>query len=340
MRNRCDAPLFVILHILYNKFILYINPYFITYMSGVQIKKRIGRVIMKYIIYLDVFFMVNVVMDTLLLKLAALYIKPQTTFVRCVAGGTAGGVLSCISMLLPYGNILIHTLFSYVIIAFIMTIVTFGKGNLKQLWGRTASLYITTILLGGMMNLLYDYTYFGYIVQGIFGAIYVNPLNLLRLCMFTILSYIMLRFITKILQEKKFKTNLVLVRLQFKGHNVVLKGLIDSGNSLTDPYCGKPVHIVEYEALQRILEGVDIHREKYRVVPFHSLGRRNGLIEVIELDKLSVLTMNEQTDPNGQDTEQSSYEEEKPAIGLYHGFLSGENKYEVLLHSVVVGSLI
>ncbi len=309
-------------------------------MSGVQIKKRIGRVIMKYIIYLDVFFMVNAVMDTLLLKLASLYIKPQTTFVKCVAGGIIGGVLACISMLLPYESMLLHTLFSYVVIAFLMIIVTFGKGNVKQILGRTASLYLTNILLGGALNMLYDYTYFGYIVQGIFGAIYDNPLNLFRLCMFTSISYVIIRFITKILQEKKLKSNLVWVNLQFKGRDIVLKGLIDSGNSLIDPYCRKPVHIVEYEALQRILEGVDIHREKYRVVPFHSLGQRNGLIEVIELDKLSVLIMNEQNDPNGQDTRQSSYEEEKPAIGLYHGFLSGENKYEVLLHSAVVESLI
>ena len=59
---------------------------------------------MKYIIYMDVFFMVNLIMDTIVLKLAAFFINPHTTFIKCVAGGTVGTMLSCLCLLLPYEN--------------------------------------------------------------------------------------------------------------------------------------------------------------------------------------------------------------------------------------------
>ena len=287
---------------------------------------------MKYIIYMDVFFMVNAMIDTVLLKLASFYIKPQTTFIRCIAGGVAGGILSCISLLLPYKNMLVHTLYSYIFIALCMVLVTFGKSNIKQLLKRTKVIYLTTILLGGGINLLYDYTYFGYMVQGIIGAIYANPLNLFRMIIYTSISYIFINYIIHFVKEKGLSKSCVNVELKLKGRSVMIRGLIDSGNSLTDPYYGKIVHIVEYDALQMILEGVDVHKEKYRLVPFHSLGQRNGLLEVIEFDQMQVSFI----DRESYDKKESFFYDEKyPAIGLYHGYLSGEKKYEVLLHATV-----
>ena len=301
-------------------------------MSGIQIKNRIGRIVMKYIIYMDVFFMVNLIMDTILLKLAAFYIQPHTTLIRCIAGGMAGSLLTCLSLFLSYDNMLLHMLTTYVFTAMLMVFVTFGKCSLKRLLKRTGGLYLVTVLLGGIMNLVYDYTYFGYVLHGMFSAVYNNPVNMVRMLMFTGISYILLNSILRLV-KKKSGNQFVQVTLVLKGRDIKLKALIDSGNSLTDPYYGKPVHIAEYEALQRILEGVDIHREKYRLVPFHSLGKKNGMVEVIEFEELTV----SETDGTGDDKEPILYQEKKPAIGLYHARLSGDRKYEMLLHGTVGG---
>ena len=84
---------------------------------------------MKYVVYLDVFFLVNLVMDLILLKLTALYIKPQTTYLRCLSGAICGSILSIIavalqlrfsifSLLISYDNMIIHMLFSYIFMLF------------------------------------------------------------------------------------------------------------------------------------------------------------------------------------------------------------------------------
>ena len=286
---------------------------------------------MKYIIYMDVFFMVNLTMDTILLKLASSYIKPHTTFLRCIAGGAAGSLLSALSLLLSYDNMVTHMLISYIFTAVVMVFVTFGKCNVKQLVRRAGSLYFVTIVLGGAMNLVYDYTYFGYMLHGIFSTVYANPVNLARMLVFTGASYILLNALSKVLKRKAAYKQTVKVTLIFKDRDIELRGLIDTGNSLIDPYYGKPVHIAEYESLQRILEGVDIHRERYRLVPFHSLGRKNGLVEVIEFDEIIVLA----ADSLDDDSKHIIYSEKNPAIGLYHARLSGDRKYEMLLHGTV-----
>ncbi len=287
---------------------------------------------MKYIIYMDVFFMVNLVMDIILLKLAAFYIKPQTTFVRCLAGGVAGSLITCLSLLLTYEHMMIHMLVSYIFTVVVMVFATYGKCSVKQMVKRAGCLYFITVFMGGAMNLVYDYTYFGYMLHGIISAAYANPVNILYMCFFTGVSYIAMRILLYVVKRAKSSSEPVMVRVVMKGKSIVIKGLIDSGNSLTDPYFGKPVHIVEYDAVQRILEGVDIHKEKYRLVPFHSLGKKNGLVEVIEIDELAVLG------EEGVNTTNDScrYREEKPAIGLYYSPLSGSDEFNMLLHKNIL----
>ena len=323
-----------ILHILYIEFILRITPYFIKYISGFQItiKYRIGRKIMKYTIYIDVFFMVNLAMDTILLKLASSYIKPHTTFLRCLAGGAVGSLTSSLSLFLSYDNMIVHMFITYIFTAMAMVVVAFGKCSISQLMKRMLALYFVTILTGGAMNLVYDYTYFGYMLHGIFSSVFASPMSLVRMMVYTGISYAVLWLISRMMKQNRSVSHYAKVKLCLKGKSVTLTGLIDSGNSLIDPYYGKIVHIAEYSSLQKILEGVDIHSEKYRLVPFHSLGRRNGLVEVIEFDEIVVSMAGRMGDD-----EQIIYTEKNPAIGLYHASLSGDKKYEMLLQKSVAG---
>lgn len=285
---------------------------------------------MKYVIYMDVFFVVNLIMDFIILKAAAHYIKPQTTFVRCLAGGATGSMLACLSLLLSYENMAVHMLVSYIFAAAAMVFVTYGRCSLKQILKRSLWLYFVTIFMGGAMNLLYDYTYFGYMLQGILGAVYANPVNFIRLCLFSGVSYVVLQWFYGLWGRQNHRDGLVTVKLTTNGNCIKLNGLIDSGNSLNDPYYGKSVHIVEYEAVQCILEGLDIHKEKYRLVPFHSLGKKNGLVEVLDFDELVVY--------EGDDEESGiRYTEKKPAVGIYRATLSGKKKYQMLLNSTVGG---
>ena len=124
---------------------------------------------MKYVIYIDVFFCVNLVMDFLILKLVSLYIKPQTTYIRCVLGAALGSFLSVLSLLISYENIIWHMLFSYIFIAVAMVeegfkwlvLLAFTKKNKHYNSLFDGIIYSVFISLGfaGFENLLYTFKF-------------------------------------------------------------------------------------------------------------------------------------------------------------------------------------
>ncbi len=285
---------------------------------------------MKYVVYIDVFFLVNLVMDWLILRVTAVYIKPDTTWLRCLYGSVAGSAFAVLSLLVSYENIICHMMLTYVVTAVVMVYITYGRTNIKSFIARVGWIYLITIVLGGAMSMVYNYTYLGYVLHGVFNLFGDNPLNIGSLILFTTVSYIILSFLSRLWTSYRSRKFLVKTTIDFKGVSVEVHSLIDSGNTLICPYTGKPVHIVCTSAIENILKGVNIHDEKYRLVPFHSLGRRNGLIEVIQCDEITVYVHNEVKDDN-----KLIYQEKHPAIGLYTKELSVEKKYRMLLNGIV-----
>lgn len=285
---------------------------------------------MKYVVYVDVFFLVNLVMDFIILKLASFYIKPQTTFIRCLSGAIAGSLLSVLALLISYDSMMIHMLFSYVFIACFMVCITYGRCSLKQMLIRSAILYFVTIFLGGLVNFIYSYTYFGYILQSIFRG-FVFRINVIWMLGATFISYIILSYLLMYWKRARNGSMRVEVKLILKGQTKMVKGLIDSGNSLTDPYTEKKVHIVCVDSIREMLKDISICEKGFKLIPFRSLGENNGLIKAITFDELFVYS----EDKNIDGTKEEIYIEKLPVIGLYEGHLSETGEYEILLHKGV-----
>lgn len=285
---------------------------------------------MKYVIYIDVFFCVNLVMDFLILKLVSLYIKPQTTYIRCVLGAALGSFLSVLSLLISYENIIWHMLFSYIFIAVAMVVGTFGLGKWQELIKRCIVLYVITIFLGGLINFLYSYTYMGVFLQNIFIGIR-SKTNILWMVGATLVAYICLKVLVRIVKRHSNTNMIVAVKLVHKGKESFLTGLIDSGNSLREPYTGKPVHIVCEDAISQLLESQDICTERFKLVPFTSVGNKHGLIKVITIDELWVYIIEDTL----KYTNDAIYIKNEVAIGLYEGSLSNVGEFQMLLHNSV-----
>lgn len=285
---------------------------------------------MKYVIYIDVFFCVNLVMDFLILKLVSLYIKPQTTYIRCILGAILGSAFGVLSLLISYENIIWHMLFSYIFIAVAMVVGTFGLGTRRELIKRCIVLYVVTIFLGGLINFLYSYTYMGVFLQNIFLGIR-SKTNILWMVGATLVAYICLKVLVRIVKRHSNTNMIVAVKLVHKGKESFLTGLIDSGNSLREPYTGKPVHIVCEDAISQLLESQDICTERFKLVPFTSVGKKHGLIKVITIDELWVYIIEDTL----KYTNDAIYMKNEVAIGLYEGSLSNVGKFQMLLHNSV-----
>ena len=116
------------------------------------------------------------------------------------------------------------------------------------------------------------------------------------------------------------------------------RALLDSGNMLKEPISQKPVIVVEKAILSKIIPeevlnyiermvgGDDQERNemqeylsKIRMVPFMSLGKENGMLIGIRLDKIKI------------NTEDIRLEKENIIAGIYEKKLTKDNKYNALI---------
>ncbi len=71
--------------------------------------------------------------------------------------------------------------------------------------------------------------------------------------------------------------------LRRNGRELAVAALIDSGNSLFEPISGKPVCVVGRAAFDGLWEGF---QEGFRAVPYHSIGKRRGILPAYLLPEL------------------------------------------------------
>ena len=90
--------------------------------------------------------------------------------------------------------------------------------------------------------------------------------------------------ITALSRQKDFQCT---VLVSCKGRTLKLQALIDSGNSLRDAQSGKSVHIVGRQAIRGLWKDEPVTGLRY--VSYHSVGRENGVMPLLELDRMKIL---------------------------------------------------
>jgi hypothetical protein len=123
-----------------------------------------------------------------------------------------------------------------------------------------------------------------------------------------------------VLVRSKFrgKPSIYQVILKDKGESLSFKALYDSGNLLTEPISGKPVSIIE--KTETLIDWMTNTPEKYKVIPYKSVGNENGVLEGMVIDQLVIQLDNEQV------------VEDNAVIALYDGKISKGGSFSMILN--------
>lgn len=101
------------------------------------------------------------------------------------------------------------------------------------------------------------------------------------------------------------------------------KALFDTGNLLSDPVSGKPVSVVEETELTK--KWLERYPQKYKIIPYQSVGRAHGIMEGIVVDELVIQKEREQVVKKGA------------VVALYKGRLSRDGAFQMILnHSLMI----
>lgn len=267
------------------------------------------EVIRIYEVYIDVFLVQNILMDMQLLILTLLLLRERILFPRLLAASLAGGTGAVMILMsgIRYGA------------AYILSVLALDTAMILICVRRPARGRMTIRLLG--MGIIYLHgMLFAYgklmecagrlvgeriaqiMVTGVIAGIVVFILAYRRLV------------------ESRCIYEVILTQ---EGENVVCRALFDTGNLLTDPVSGKPVSVVEETNTMR--GWIEKYPQKYKIIPYQSVGREHGILEGIVVDELVIHREREQVVKRGA------------VVAFYKGKLSKNGDFQMILnHSLIM----
>lgn len=252
---------------------------------------------MYYEISIEIVWLSDLLMDFLLLTLLGRILNCTATQGRIFLGSLFGATAECLLLLTPDLHRSIKFLVSYTLISTCMVKIGFQIRSWKEMGKALVFLYGLAFSMGGIFMW----------VRSIF------PLKHFFLCAGA--GYLFLSFLQWILKRNKEKRkNFYTVELVIGGIPIIITGLLDTGNSLKDPYTGKPVSILTN---QPVLDTIPL---TYRLIPFHSIGKRNGLLRAITADGMKIFQEGEE------------WNIKNPVIAVVQDPVSSEGKYELVLN--------
>lgn len=273
-----------------------------------------------YIVYLDVFFMINFIMDYMIILITSRIAKVKKKRIRQLAGAGCGALYSVI-VIKPLTNHLFKITLVNILIAALMVLISFGFTSASVYIKNAFLLFVVSFTMSGIINYLYYSTVIGKYVRNVLSGNSNKVVNARKFILVSVLAYILLSAIVRIIFSVRKDMELYYdVKITFRGKSVVVRGLYDTGNGLTEPVSGKMVHIAEYKILKPLLEGDEKAKENIYVIPFHSIGEEDGIMYGIRMDEMVVLV---------DDEPKFLY---NPIIGIYTGNVSKRGNYSVILN--------
>lgn len=150
-----------------------------------------------------------------------------------------------------------------------MALMAFGWNNKKTLLENWFVIYMTILLLGGIME-------------------WEEALGFSSLFFWVkaVIAAVVLSVVTAYLSSKKaFMEKMFFIEIVQDGKCYALNGYWDSGNLLTDPYFGKPVQIIGRHTAEQIFGGLI---PAMRLIPYRSLGSEGALLPVCSAQEMYI----------------------------------------------------
>ena len=295
------------------------------------------------VIYIDVLFVVNLIVNYLLLRVSCIFSGINFNRYRVLVAAIVG---ACYSVLVFFPDFtVVCSMIFKLLVSMLLVAIAFPFYSIRSFLKTLLIFYAVSFGFGGCVLGTFYFTNIG----ARFGAVYSNgvlyfnlPWSVLAIswCVF----YISVKFFgvitKKTLHKKSLQKKLL---LYFKDKTVEVTALLDTGNSLIDPISLSPVIIVEYSILKNLFskeiqqtldrlgfDSIDwIMREanakglSTRLIPFSSIGKENGILLGFIPDRIEIYD------------ECGVKQVDKCVIGLCESSLSKDKSYSALLNPYV-----
>lgn len=301
---------------------------------------------MGLVVYIDLIFITNLLIDGALLWLTAWMRKHRFKWWRLTVSA-AVGALYVVMMFLPQLSFM-YTFFVKFALSLLMLWIVFGFGSLQNYIRNMGAFYmINFAAAGGIIGIHYLLQNTGEIFNGIWftasgGLSFELKIGFwftFVMCFAVLLWFKLVHASRRKLESRQEYMGEVTVDIG--GYRVSCTGLLDTGNQLADPLTRTPVMVMEAALwreklpttwLERLSDGEpdklvleldedDFEwRDRLRLVPYRGVNRNSAFMLALKPDAVEVRI--------GEQTSRTV----KVLIGLDGGQLSGDRSYQAIIH--------
>ncbi len=285
-------------------------------------------------VYADVTFVINLVMDFVILWATARLVGIRLLYLRLFTAALLGAIYSVFYLYLamtPFYSVPAKILFSCLILFIGLKPQTWTefKKALVYFYGISFAVAGASIAASYLMITPGESFKFSYLLL-LVGAIFALLIGIYGE------KYLLRRIVPSLLRFG--------VELRFGAQSCNGQGFLDTGNGLKDPLTRRPVVVAEYEFLKQCLprdfqQAFDDNQDeddildhlsqsswanRLRIIPFSSIGRKNGILVGVRADAIMVHTGKKNVLHNNV------------VIGIYRDKLSQDGSYHLLIPSEIV----
>ena len=299
------------------------------------------------VLYADLLFIINFIMNGFILWITAKITRPTSTRkrkkFRIILGGAVMALLYTLLVALEFLRF-INTIAASILILIIGLAVTFCPVSLKIFLKTTLIAYVVSFFLGGLGMALFYLTDLPYAIHYIAADLsaFSRAISWQLAITGMVLSYILIKTILFLHERHTLRRQLFCeVRIKLGECEVLFDALVDTGHHLKDPISKSHVIITEFEHIKIFLpDGLrvlfyekqdptlgdfsenDSFNARVRLIPFHSIGKKSGMLIGFKPDCVQVTAANHQH--THHDIVIGIYNHPLTQDGRYHGLLSPE----------------
>ncbi len=247
---------------------------------------------MKPIVYIDMLFFINLVMNTFTLYTTHLLLKREVSLLRLFL---SAGVLSLYSCLIFFPEVkFLFSILMKIIVLGICSFIAFPSKHYILAIKNTITFFSVSMVYGGTMFFLIFATDFGTRVGAVVsnGEIYLD-IKTSTLMIAAAFSYAFVYVVSYVKKIASFQAeNLFKMKISAQGKTISIKAFGDTGCNLMEPITKKPAIIITKEVAEKIVpkdilkliedkKDIEILKEdpiKLYILPFSTLGDKKGIL--------------------------------------------------------------
>lgn len=204
-------------------------------------------------IYIDLFFLFNIIMDAIIITSTSILLKRKTSIFKIIISSLVGGISSLV-MFTSINKILIE-----VISVIVMILIAFKYNDIRYTLKNIFYMYILSVLLGGLI-----YLFNIKVTTNVFVTYFI---------IIIISMEVMILYVKEIKKMKDNYNNYYKVDIVFNDREKLsLIGFLDTGNNLYDPYKKRPIILVSNKYKRK---------DNFILVPYYTAGGE-GLLKCIK----------------------------------------------------------